>query len=453
MISNSIDGVYRHIIFPSTEDTCKLLDSNTKSYPRSSLCMAELGYKQQHDGTFRLTRNDMTGFRTAQSYLCFDTSVPQVENISPEYHYLIAAAWGTGSKKPRIAIFSYPIVKPRNETLTDNSAIPGYWCLSLTYSIVFNAELLISINGNLLWSSDGTDTGPYRGQVTLNIPEPYIAYDVTFAAFVEQSKAGAVLVDELSTTPKPCYERRKKCTFQQEREINNCFFALNRGKLTYQYKNRLYEKGTFDPDILSPIYTPSYIITIDTVRSVIYKSDNFFIGKPYYNEYCVRFKYQQRTSGKIMVTLDMENDSAGNNPISLYEKFLRPSPSKIYPWIEVAVPVTIDDAVYPLGALASVSYHSLYETFLSYIEIQNGRCDEQKCNGLIMCNNGKNCVEPYQLCDTNNDCDDWSDEIGCASGCGDQSEHYSTKGNLGTKPERSSVGFVKYIPKIAPEFI
>ena len=112
--------------------------------------------------------------------------------------------------------------------------------------------------------------------------------------------------------------------------------------------------------------------------------------------------------------------------------------SKIYPWIDVSVPVTIDETEWPLGALGVISYHSLYETHLAEIELQNGECEKTTCNGLIMCNNGNSCVEPYQLCDTYNDCDDWSDEIGCASGCGDQSEHYSESGNLGTKPERSS---------------
>ena len=88
--------------------------------------------------------------------------------------------------------------------------------------------------------------------------------------------------------------------------------------------------------------------------------------------------------------LDIGNDEGVvSDPVLLYEKFLRPSPSKIYPWIDVAVPVRIDQEKYPLGALGAVSYHSLYETFLSYIEIQNGQCEDEPCNGLIMCNNGK----------------------------------------------------------------
>ena len=87
-----------------------------------------------------------------------------------------------------------------NETaLVSNQAgqVPDYWCAKLSYSIVFNSELLVSINGNLIWSSEGTSTGPYRGQVTLNIPEPLVAYEITFSAFVEQGKSGAVLVDEV----------------------------------------------------------------------------------------------------------------------------------------------------------------------------------------------------------------------------------------------------------------
>ena len=77
-----------------------------------------------------------------------------------------------------------------------------------------------------------------------------------------------------------------------------------------------------------------------------------------------------------MLTLDIGDDENGHaDRISLYEKFLRPSPSKIYPWIDVSVPVSIDDRKYPLGALATISYHSLYETYLSTIEIQNGECE------------------------------------------------------------------------------
>ena len=72
------------------------------------------------------------------------------------------------------------------------------------------------------------------------------------------------------------------------------------------------------------------MITIETVRSVKYKSDPFFIGRPYYDQYCVKFRYQQRTSGKVMLTLDLglsEDGPFGDDPITLYDKFLRPSPS------------------------------------------------------------------------------------------------------------------------------
>jgi hypothetical protein len=111
-----------------------------------------------------------------------------------------------------------------------------------------------------------TSTGPYRGQLTLNIPEPNIAYDITFTSFVEAGKAGAVLIDELITSDKPCYQRNKKCNFESQGDIFNCFFSLSRGELSYEYRNRLYQKGAFDPEVLSPIYTPGYTITIHSVR-------------------------------------------------------------------------------------------------------------------------------------------------------------------------------------------
>jgi hypothetical protein len=78
--------------------------------PSTAYCYAELAFKQGHDYTFRIERSDTeTGFRTAQSYTCYGTNLPQMTNVANEYHYLIASAWGTGSKKPRIAIFSYRI--------------------------------------------------------------------------------------------------------------------------------------------------------------------------------------------------------------------------------------------------------------------------------------------------------------------------------------------------------
>ena len=118
-----------------------------------------------------------------------------------EYHYFIASAWGSGSsffkdfqnvlgfpnisqdfqdflifnslcflgsKAPRVTIFTYPVERMTSElsnttaaTLYDGTfggdlSKPGYWCLSVSYSIVFSSELLISINGNLIWSSEGS---------------------------------------------------------------------------------------------------------------------------------------------------------------------------------------------------------------------------------------------------------------------------------------------------------
>ena len=61
---------------------------------------------------------------------------------------------------------------------------------------------------------------------------------------------------------------------------------------------------------------------------------------------------------------------------------------------------------------------------------ENGKCPEKKCNGRILCNNGLNCVDPNELCDTKNNCGDWSDERGCELWCGDKSEHYEMWGTL-----------------------
>ena len=249
-------------------------------------------------------------------------------------------------------------------------------------------------------------------------------------------KSGAALVDEISIDQKSCFVRQNKCDFSTIADIENCFFHLNEGVLTIDHHHRLYEKSPFDPELLAPVLKPGYTITLKSENqwNAIYESDEFFIGKPFYDEYCVLFRYRQRVSGEIKVNLLIDGYEK-----ALFHKFERPNPHKIYPWVDVAIDVKLDDEKYPLGAMAKIQYKGLYETYLARIELQNGACPATNCNGKLSCVSDRTqCVEPYQLCDTDNDCDDWSDEMGCASGCGDQSEHFETKSSLGAKPGRSS---------------
>ena len=145
-----------------------------------------------------------------------------------------------------------------------------HWCLTVSYSIIFSSELLISIDGNLIWSSEGITTGPYREKISINIPgrdprtlrpvrgfsteelfsgrnhgsldiEPITSYDITFTALVERGKSGAVLIDEIRISEKACYKRQKSCGFEEQ--ANDCFFSIDRGELIYIYQEKLYNKG------------------------------------------------------------------------------------------------------------------------------------------------------------------------------------------------------------------
>ena len=164
----------------------------------------------------------------------------------------------------------------RNDTQTgvaNTSLKLRHWCLTVSYSIIFSSELLISIDGNLIWSSEGITTGPYREKISINIPgrdqtksptsprtdlvrrnyflawtvrrshvtEPITSYDITFTALVERGKSGAVLIDEIRISEKACYKRQKSCGFEEQ--ANDCFFSIDRGELIYIYQEKLYNKG------------------------------------------------------------------------------------------------------------------------------------------------------------------------------------------------------------------
>ena len=86
--------------------------------------------------------------------------------------------WENPAKQSRVTVFTYPVERmavPQNETQTavtvSNPSLKlRHWCLTVSYSIIFSSELLISIDGNLIWSSEGITTGPYREKISINIP-------------------------------------------------------------------------------------------------------------------------------------------------------------------------------------------------------------------------------------------------------------------------------------------
>ena len=252
-LSDSLTGVFRHIVHPA-RDICDLIDGEKKlTGDHTSFCRAELAYRQKYD-TYQLARHDLStpesGFRTLRSSFCINTSLPDMVHQSEEYHYHIASAWGTGSKQSRVTVFTYPVERmavPRNETsvavtnVSKTSLKLRHWCLTVSYSIIFSSELLISIDGNLIWSSEGITTGPYREKISINIPEPITSYDITFTALVERGKSGAVLIDEIHISEKACYKRQKSCGFEEQ--ANDCFFSIDRGELIYIYQEKLYNKG------------------------------------------------------------------------------------------------------------------------------------------------------------------------------------------------------------------
>ena len=157
--------------------------------------------------------------------------------------------WENPAKQSRVTVFTYPVERmavPQNETQTavtvSNPSLKlRHWCLTVSYSIIFSSELLISIDGNLIWSSEGITTGPYREKISINIPEPITSYDITFTALVERGKSGAVLIDEIHISEKACYKRQKSCGFEEQ--ANDCFFSIDRGELIYIYQEKLYNKG------------------------------------------------------------------------------------------------------------------------------------------------------------------------------------------------------------------
>lgn len=110
------------------------------------------------------------GFRTVKSYKCLDTNVPELKSSAEEYSYFVASAWGSGSKKPRMAFFTWPVHQPAESSEPTEKS--SSWCLRFSYSIVFTPELVVNMNGNLLWSSDGISTGEFREHVAINIPKP-----------------------------------------------------------------------------------------------------------------------------------------------------------------------------------------------------------------------------------------------------------------------------------------
>ena len=427
MMSDKLDGVYRHIKYSTQFDVCELISGKNKwtSHQMYDSCQAELAYQYSHQygdvsgEGWEIVRNE-ENFKTISSSFCLGTDLPDIAPQAKEYHYIIAQSW-TPASSPKVASFMYPVQRTEAKAY-----LPGYWCLTVSYSIVFNAQLIISIDGTLIWSSAGISTGPHREQLTINIPEALSSYDLTFTAHIQQGKSGAVLVDEIDISKEACFQRDKSCSFDSPQE--DCFFNIDRGQLITQRLDHLYEKGLFEPEIVENDMRPATIITSPDDGSYNFISEPFYIAKPYYDTYCVKFKYKKKSGGVIKIELSL---AVGKKSKIVYDKMLRPS--SVSPWIEVAVDVEMDQS-----SMGTLSFHSLPETYLAYMKLENGQCPETTCNGQIMCSNGVNCVDPNQLCDTKNNCGDWSDEIGCESSCGDRSEHYDDSGTLGNKPKHQS---------------
>ena len=100
LLSDSLNGVFRHIVHPS-RDLCNLLDGEKKlSGDHTTMCRAELAYKQKYPD-YKIQRFDINyedyGFRTLKSAFCINTSLPDMVHEAEEYHYFIASAWGSGS--------------------------------------------------------------------------------------------------------------------------------------------------------------------------------------------------------------------------------------------------------------------------------------------------------------------------------------------------------------------
>lgn len=69
-----------------------------------------------------------------------------------------------------MAFFTWPVHQPAEASdPTENSSS---WCVHFSYSIIFTPELVVNMNGNLLWSSEGISTGEFREHVAINIPKP-----------------------------------------------------------------------------------------------------------------------------------------------------------------------------------------------------------------------------------------------------------------------------------------
>ena len=80
--------------------------------------------------------------------------------------------------------------------------------------------------------------------------------------------------------------------------------------------------------------------------------ENYF--KPYYNQYCVLFKYKKKAGGVIRIELSL--DVGGKSEV-IYDHMLRPA--NVSPWIEVAVDLERTEQ-----SMGRLSYHALPETYL-----------------------------------------------------------------------------------------
>ena len=77
-------------------------------------------------------------------------------------------------------------------------------------------------------------------------------------------------------------------------------------------------------------------------------------SKPYYNQYCVLFKYKKKAGGVIRIELSL--DVGGKSEV-IYDHMLRPA--NVSPWIEVAVDLERTEQ-----SMGRLSYHALPETYL-----------------------------------------------------------------------------------------
>ena len=337
-------------------------------------------------------------------------------------------------------------IKRPLEYSNEGDQLTGSWCFLFRYHNK-KSKLTVSLDKDVIWSATDSTTVNSWNLQQFDIPVPITSYKISIQPSVNQDTAVAnqayIGIDDIQVLPYACNTATLVCKFTARQVMNTCLWNFHQNDAVL----KVTETPTSLPDIANDFNRQlrNAITGVNVIRS-----PELQILRPLYSYMCFELVYQVMAKNKEghPLALKLHRSAKLSSEQLLFEQTLEQPPNRQYsPWLKIkyelsAVKLKLDKFILSISGLDTVAVASISSTIgrctngnvvnpnisdkgNEDIEVQT-ICEDK---GQIQCNSTAICVDYHKICDGHDDCGDWSDELGCDSGCGTNSDFDITTSN------------------------